>query len=74
MTIFLFLSPVEGLATTVNVALGGSNRPTATGDLVILHPSYNAETHENDVALLRLTKPVKVDDCKIEFERIRLLI
>lgn len=54
-------SPVEGVASYVYAAFGGSGKPTATHVQIIIHPDYDAATYANDIALLKLTTPAKVD-------------
>uniref|UniRef100_A0A8C7V9M2 Peptidase S1 domain-containing protein n=1 Tax=Oncorhynchus mykiss TaxID=8022 RepID=A0A8C7V9M2_ONCMY len=35
---------------------------STTVDEIILHPAYNGSTHDNDIALLRLSSPVNFTD------------
>lgn len=38
------------------------NEVSTTVDEIILHPAYNGSTHDNDIALLRLSSPVNFTD------------
>jgi hypothetical protein len=56
-----FYSPVEGVASYVFAALGGSGKPTIPHIQIVIHPDYDAATYANDLALLKLGTPAKVD-------------
>lgn len=61
----IFFSPVELEASYVYVALGGSNKPTLTHERIVIHPDYDAATFENNLAMLKLSKPVVADGSEI---------
>ena len=54
-------------ANTTSIRVGGSNNYAAGGQIyqaaeIIQHPDYNANTMNNDIALIRLENPIQYND------------
>ncbi len=54
-------------ANNTSVRVGGTNNYAAGGDIytaaeIIQHPNYNANTYNNDIALIRLDNPIQFDN------------
>jgi secreted trypsin-like serine protease len=57
---------VDYTASQITIYAGSNRRfsgtQTRVASKVIVHSSYNADTHENDIALLQLSTPLKMSD------------
>lgn len=62
----IYSSPVEGPASFVNVAVGGTNKFTLNFTSITVHPGYVPATYANNLAFLKLTVPAKVDGSKLK--------